>query len=365
MSDVHAKNILLIIDPQNDFHTKDVNNKHATLSVTNSENDATNIVKLINSGKFNEIHVSLDTHTENHIGHSGFYVKGHVPFGFYNDSVNAKKRDDIPDNYLEKYNELHIAKRGGNYQMWPDHCINKTDGHKIYKSIQDELNKSKNVKYHIKGQNELTEMYSIFSATVDPADIFEQIDQKSPPVNKNSDYDRVKGVDSYEEAINSENLETTMNDGLIEHLLGNGNTVYVCGQAKSHCVADSIIDLLNAIKQRGLSGNVVLVDDASSPVLLPGEINGNSKLMEGAQERINEAATAASDNNSRYKTQHTDAILSLSFGNMPGGKKREKSRKLKDKKNKKMTKTKNKKMTKTKNKKMTKTKKGTKTRGRR
>ena len=30
MSDVHAKNILLIIDPQNDFHTKDVNNNKAT-----------------------------------------------------------------------------------------------------------------------------------------------------------------------------------------------------------------------------------------------------------------------------------------------------------------------------------------------
>ena len=349
MPNVSAKNILLIIDPQNDFHTKD----GATLPVTNSENDAIKIVKLINSRNFDEIHVSLDTHTKNHIGHSGFYNKGHVPFGFYNNLVKAK--DDIPDNYLEKYNELHNAKRGGDYQMWPDHCINNTDGHKIYKSIQDELNNAQeshnNVKYHIKGQNELTEMYSIFSATVDPADVFKQIGPESPPVNKNSDYDRVKGVDSYEEAINSENLETTMNDGLIEHLLGNGNTVYVCGQAKSHCVADSIIDLLNAIEQHGLSGNVVLVDDASSPVLLPDDSEDKLILMKGAQERINEAATAAnraSDNNSRYKTQHTDYIIS-SFGNMSGGKKREKSRKLKDKKNKKMTKT----------------KKGTKTRGRR
>ena len=72
MSD--GKNILLIIDPQIDFHT-------GSLAVPHAEEDAKKIVELINSGKFDEIHVSLDTHTKNHIGHSGFYNSGYKEKG--------------------------------------------------------------------------------------------------------------------------------------------------------------------------------------------------------------------------------------------------------------------------------------------
>ena len=297
-----GKNILLIIDPQIDFHT-------GSLAVPHAIEDATKIVELINSGKFDEIHVSLDTHTNNHIGHSGFYKSGYVPFGNYYNGEPVKdeegndlgpKKDDkgkvipktvakkkivetdvvLPDNYLENYNEIHKTARNTDYMMWPIHCIEGSDGHKIYKPIHEALEeaekKEKNngtvtVRYHIKGQNELTEMYSIFSATVDPTKCRGPEKRYNPSPSeryKEEYYNREEGVSSYDEACKHVNLDTSINTGLINNLCGEQgeNTVYVCGQAKSHCVADSIIDLLKVGK-----GKVVLIEDASSPVLTPDE----------------------------------------------------------------------------------------------
>lgn len=304
-----GKNILLIIDPQNDFHT-------GSLAVPHAEEDAKKIVELIKSGKFDEIHVSLDTHTKNHIGHSGFYDSGYVPMGeYYNgehvkdeegNDLGPKKNDEgkvidktvakqkiaeedapLPDNYLETYNGIHKTARNTDYMMWPEHCIEGSTGHEIYPLIHDALKNVqslKHVRYHIKGQNELTEMYSIFSATVKPPVPYSSIgkrynpDKESPTVAENNKrktawyyinpYKKEEGVISYDEARKYINLDTSMNTGLINNLCGKKgqNTVYVCGQAKSHCVADSIIDLLKVGK-----GKVVLIEDASSPVLLPAE----------------------------------------------------------------------------------------------
>lgn len=255
------KKILLIIDPQNDFHT-------GSLAVPGATEDAVKIVQLINSGKFDEIHVSLDTHTPNHIGHPGFYEREYKAMGIYDGDQIAK---DLPKDYLNKYNTEHKKPeaRGGPYMMWPLHCIENTDGHKIFAPIHDALESAKgigkNVKYHIKGQNELTEMYSIFSATVDPKKCCDMEERYSGKYTRT--YDIAVGLNSYEDACERVNLNTQRNEGLINNLLGSSgqNTVYVCGQAKSHCVADSIIDLLKAKK-----GKVFLVNDASSPVVVPG-----------------------------------------------------------------------------------------------
>ena len=314
-----GKNILLIIDPQIDFHT-------GSLAVPHAIEDAKKIVELINSGKFDEIHVSLDTHTKNHIGHPGFYDSGYVPFGNYYNGEPVKdeegndlgpKKDDegnaipktvakqkivqtdvaLPPDYLETYNEIHKTARNTDYMMWPEHCIEGSDGHKIYKPIHDALQNAesvKHVRYHIKGQNELTEMYSIFSATVKPPVSYFSTgkrynpDENGPTVEENkirkssklyytNPYKKEEGVRSYVEACKYINLDTSMNTGLINNLCGKEgqNTVYVCGQAKSHCVADSIIDLLKVGK-----GEVVLIEDASSPVLTDPE---KEQLNEGKE----------------------------------------------------------------------------------
>lgn len=321
-----GKNILLIIDPQNDFHEPQEDYEKPALPVENSNTDAGNIVKLINSDNFDEIHVSLDTHTHNHIGHPGFYEKGYVPLGFYDGSQNAKDTIDtkLTEYYLVNYNKSHIKKRGGNYQMWPVHCIENTEGHDIYPPIKEALGKKK-VKYHIKGQNELTEMYSIFSATVDPESCCTMKQRytggNTIPIGEMSTYDIAEGLNSYEDACKHVNLNTKKNQGLIDNLLGphGENTVYVCGQAKSHCVADSIIDLLEENK-----GTIILVDDASSPVIVPG-----IDLMKIAEGRIAEVDQKSNNNN--YETKTTDYVLQEITSKDGGGKKRGKSRKLKRK----------------------------------
>ena len=314
MSD--GKNILLIIDPQIDFHT-------GSLAVPNAEEDAKKIVELINSEKFHEIHVSLDTHTKNHIGHSGFYHSGYKEKETY-DGTQIAADKKLPDNYLKTYNEIHKTARDTDYMMWPEHCIEGSDGHKIYPPIHDALKnvekmeeQGKNVivRYHIKGQNELTEMYSIFSATVKPPvsyfstgkrynpaedgpTVEENKKRKSSKLYYTNPYKKEEGVRSYVEACKYINLDTSMNTGLINNLCGKEgqNTVYVCGQAKSHCVADSIIDLLKVGK-----GKVVLIEDASSPVLVPG-----LDLLTPAMKKIN---TVDEGQEKKFSKISTDNLL--------------------------------------------------------
>ena len=61
------------------------------------------------------------------------------------------------------------------------------------------------------------------------------------------------------------------NQALVEHLLS-FDTVIVAGEAKSHCVAWTVEDLLAEIRARdpGLARKVVLLDDCTSPVVVPG-----------------------------------------------------------------------------------------------
>jgi nicotinamidase-related amidase len=57
---------------------------------------------------------------------------------------------------------------------------------------------------------------------------------------------------------------------LIETLLG-FDAVVIAGQAKSHCVAWTIDDLLHGVleRDRGLASKVYLLEDCTSPVVIP------------------------------------------------------------------------------------------------
>jgi nicotinamidase-related amidase len=61
------------------------------------------------------------------------------------------------------------------------------------------------------------------------------------------------------------------NRALVEHLLS-FDTVAIAGEAKSHCVEWTVEDLLTEIRARdpGLARKFVLLDDCSSPVVVPG-----------------------------------------------------------------------------------------------
>ena len=61
---------------------------------------------------------------------------------------------------------------------------------------------------------------------------------------------------------------------MIEKLL-DFDAVLIAGQAKSHCVAWTIDDLLNEIrdKEEALAQKVYLLEDCTSPVVVPGVVD--------------------------------------------------------------------------------------------
>ena len=64
------------------------------------------------------------------------------------------------------------------------------------------------------------------------------------------------------------------NDALIEHLFA-FDAVVVAGQAKSHCVAWTIDDLLEGddARERSLAPRTYLLEDCTSPVVVPGAVD--------------------------------------------------------------------------------------------
>jgi nicotinamidase-related amidase len=331
----YGKTILLIIDPQNGFSPDDDSYKGAKLPVPGALKDYKNIIDFINtnSSKINEIHVSLDTHTPNHIGNPGFWlhsdnseldtndtfsilslngdkIMGNTVIPGRPNSFGGEAREYIPKNlkmlgYVKDYINFFSTpgnKHGLSAFIWDTHCIERTPDHEIHSDLQEVLNadniKSK-VKYHIKGQNNMTEMYSIFSAekpfgdaqqteygiTSDEIYGGEQIQDYAPYL--------VSGVDSYEDTLKYQNLDTTLNENFMQYLLGttsSRNLVLVCGEAKTHCVKSSTLDLLEYQAGRNQKcGNIVLLQDCTSPI--PGAPDDLVTLVKSAGGRTVSYAT--------------------------------------------------------------------------
>jgi nicotinamidase-related amidase len=64
------------------------------------------------------------------------------------------------------------------------------------------------------------------------------------------------------------------NESLIGHLL-EFDALIVAGQAKSHCVAWTVSDLLQEIQSRdpALAKKIYLLEDCTSPVVIPGVVD--------------------------------------------------------------------------------------------
>jgi nicotinamidase-related amidase len=107
--------------------------------------------------------------------------------------------------------------------------------------------------FQVKGDNPLTEHYSMLG----------------PEVTEGPDGDSLGGI----------------NRGLIETLLS-FDAVVVAGQAKSHCIAWTIDDLLE--EERGLAERTYLLEDCTSPVVVPGVVDYTDEA-DAAFERYAEA----------------------------------------------------------------------------
>ena len=222
-----SKIVLLLIDPQNDFHDG------GSLAVPGSLDDANRIATFIDrkADEISKIYVTMDSHHRLHIAHSLFWRKGDIQEIIHPDPFTTISHESIKtgewipvDEKLLNYaiNYTKQLEASGKFQLliWPEHCLIGSPGHNVYESIQASIHRweaktGKIPEYINKGTNCLTEMYSIFKAEV--------------PVEDDS--------------------STSMNTNLVENLTKH-ETIVVMGQALSHCVNYSVRDLVDYLKKQ-------------------------------------------------------------------------------------------------------------------
>ena len=137
----------------------------------------------------------------------------------------------------------------GKYKLtiWPYHAMLGGIGHALVPSVEEAIffhtvARHSQPDVQVKGTLPLTEHYSVLG----------------PEVTVGPDGER----------LGEQNSE------LIEKLLA-FDAVVIAGQAKSHCVAWTIEDLLRspALIERGLAEKVYLLEDCTSPVVVPGAVD--------------------------------------------------------------------------------------------
>ena len=228
--------LLICIDVQNDFMD------NGALGVPGALKDVENLTKWIynNVYKIANIVYSLDTHTKKHIFFHDWWKdeKGNLvePFTIitYADVLNGKysvvdeKNHDISLEYLKA-----IEANGKQLCIWPYHCIQNTEGAKLEKSLENILKwysvvREKEVTEVVKGLLPDTEMYGIIH----------------PEYNK----------------VNYFNYE-------ILNRIENADEVYIAGEAASHCLLESLIQILDYFKERiNICKKIVVLTDTTSPI---------------------------------------------------------------------------------------------------
>jgi nicotinamidase-related amidase len=138
---------------------------------------------------------------------------------------------------------------GGKYPLvvWPYHSMVGGIGHAMVSAVEEavffhSIARQSPTRVEIKGRNPLTENYSVLRPEVTE-------DAAGTPI-------------------------AAANRELVEHLLS-FDTVIVAGEAKSHCVAWTVEDLLVEIRvlDPRLAQKIVLLDDCSSAVVVPGVVD--------------------------------------------------------------------------------------------
>jgi len=232
---------LLIIDPQNDFC-----DSKGALFVAGADKDMSRLAKMIDrvGAKLTDIHVTLDSHHLLDIAHPGFWKNssGQKPNPFtiisYDDVANGTWMPTIPSFSKYALSYTKALKDNGRYLLcvWPAHCLIGSWGTQIVSDLYTSLltwgdKYVANVDYVTKGSNFLTEHYSAVKAEVpDPAD-----------------------------------LSTQLNTTLTESLEAVDNLV-IAGEAGSHCLKFTLIDIVDALGGDKYVSKVTLLTDATSPV---------------------------------------------------------------------------------------------------
>ena len=232
---------LLIIDPQVDF----CDPINGALYVPGAEHDMRRLATMIKRlhNKIDDIHVTLDSHHLIHIAHPIFWKDSHGkhPAVFTGisraDVENGVWTCTVPSLYRKALDYVRKLEQNGRYGLtiWPPHCLIGSPGHNVFPTLFDALTAWEQrfafVDYVTKGSNILTEHYSAVQADVpDAADPSTQ--------------------------INTRLVQT----------LENADIIAVAGEARTHCLANTVRDIANNFGDDSFVSKLVLLTDASSDI---------------------------------------------------------------------------------------------------
>ncbi|MCG6981855.1 MAG: isochorismatase [Deltaproteobacteria bacterium] len=258
---------LLLVDVQNTFCIPDFELFVGGASGTGAVDDNRRLCEFIyaNLNVITEICPTMDTHQAMQIFHSIFLVndKGEHPQpytlitledieqGVWKFNPELSPSLNIDETYGQQYLHHYTRQlqRGGKYDLtiWPYHAMLGGIGHALVSAVEEaiffhSIARHNQPDFQVKGGNPFTENYSVLSPEVLEDAMGEQVAEK--------------------------------NVGFVKKLL-DFDAVVIAGQAKSHCVAWTIDDLLNEIQvsEKGLAEKVYLLEDCTSPVVIPGAMD--------------------------------------------------------------------------------------------
>jgi len=255
---------LVLVDAQNTFCTPGFELFVQGPSGTGALDDSHRLCEFVyrNLGRLTQIVPTLDTHQALQIFHPVFLIDadGRHPAPYtvvtLDDvdsgrwAVNPAVAEELgldpayAQSHLRYYVETLAT--GGKYALtiWPYHAMRAGIGFALVSAVEEavffhSIARTSQPDVQRKGDNPLTEHYSVLGPEVDTDLEGEQLGRR--------------------------------NQELIERLL-RFDAVVIAGQAKSHCVAWTIRDLLDdtTVQERGLAQKVYLLEDCTSPVVVPG-----------------------------------------------------------------------------------------------
>lgn len=236
-----SKLVLFSIDPQTSFCDPNI----GELYVKGAEKDMYRLAQMVRrlKNKIDDIHVTLDSHHFVDVAHPIFWRnssgKHPNPFTIISSS-DVKNGVWSPMNISWKKRMVEYVEAleaGGKYPLciWPPHALIGSTGHAVFPELFAALKEWEEdfamVNYVTKGSNIFTEHYSIFRA----------------------------------EVVAPDDVTTQVNTALVKALM-EADIVLVAGEAGSHCVRNSVLDLADLFNDDSCISKLVLLIDAVSPV---------------------------------------------------------------------------------------------------
>lgn len=254
---------LLAVDLQNTFCTPGFELFVGGRSGTGAVEDSRRLCSFVyrNLASITEIVVTLDTHQAFQIFHAPLLVdregRHPDPYTLVTEADVSEGRWTVDREAAEalgldsERGAEHLASyvaalaAGGKYELtvWPFHAMLGGLGHALVSALEEAFffhasARRAPTRFEIKGFAPLTEHYSVLGPEVLRGSHGEELGER--------------------------------NTALVEHLRG-FDAVLVAGQAKSHCVAWTVADLLADAPDLGR--RLYLLEDCTSPVVVPGVVD--------------------------------------------------------------------------------------------